>query len=87
MTLESLGVQSIPKCGSCKCESCPVGGKPYSLREDRELKMIENNLEFHGDHWVAGYSWKKDPNMLPNNYDYALKRLVSSDQSLRRDPD
>ena len=48
MTVESLGIQCNPKCGNCKCGSCPIGGKPYSLKEERELKLIENNLEFHG---------------------------------------
>ena len=46
ITIESLGVQCEPKCGNCKCGTCPIGGKPYSLKEERELKMIENNLEF-----------------------------------------
>ena len=75
VTIESLGVQCEPKCGSCKCGNCPIGGKPYNLKEERELKMIENNLEFKDYYWIMGYPWLKDPNMLPNNYDYALKRL------------
>ena len=61
-TIEYLGVQCDPKCGTC-----PIGGKPYSLKEERELKMIENNLEFKYSYWITGYPWLKDPKMLPDN--------------------
>ena len=86
MLVESLGIQCNPKCGNCKCGSCPIGGKPYSLKEERELKLIENNLEFHGQYWIAGYPWVKNPSLLPNNFEYAMKRLVSTETSLCRDP-
>ena len=86
MTIESLGVNCTPKCGNCKCGSCPIGGKSYSIKAERELKVIENKLEFKGSYWLTGYPWKKDPNLLPNNYDYALKRLMSMEKSLCRDP-
>ena len=85
IAIESLGVQCEPKCWNCKCGTCPIGGKPYSLKEERELKMIENNLEFQGNYWLAGYPWLKDPKMLPNNFDYALKRLKNMEQRLLRD--
>ena len=86
LTIESLGVQCNPKCGNCKCGSCPIGDKSYSIKEERELKLIENNLEFKGTHWVAEYPWIKDPNLLPDNCDYALKRFESTGCSLSRDP-
>ena len=57
LTIESLGVQCDPKCGNCKCGSCPIGGKSYSIKEERELKLIEDNLEFKGTHWEARYPW------------------------------
>ena len=38
MTIESLGVNCTPKCGNCKCGSCPIGGKTYSIKAERELK-------------------------------------------------
>ena len=53
VAIESLGVQCEPKCGSCKCGICPIGGKPFSLREERELKMIEDKLEFKGSYWIT----------------------------------
>ena len=54
MTIESLGVQCNPKCGNCRCGSCPIGGKPYSVREEREHKLIGYNLEFKCTHWETG---------------------------------
>ena len=86
MTIESLGVHSDPRCGSCKCGSCPIGGKSYTIKEERELKMIENNLEFKGTYWVTGYSWMKNPYLLPDNYIYVLKRLEATERRLRNDP-
>ena len=53
VAIESSGVQCEPKCGSCKCGTCPIGGKPFSLREERELKMIEDKLEFRGSYWIT----------------------------------
>ena len=38
-TTESLGTQCTPKCGPCKCGKCPPGGKDYTFREERELKL------------------------------------------------
>ena len=48
LTIESLGVQCNPKCGNCRCGTCPIGGKSYSIKEERELKLIEEKLEFRG---------------------------------------
>ena len=86
MSIESLGVQCDPQCGNCKCGSCPIGGKSYTIKEERELKIIESKLEFMGTHWITGYPWLKDPKLLPNNYTYALKRLEATERRLRKDP-
>ena len=32
---ESMGVDCNPKCGGCKCGECPIGGKQFSLKEER----------------------------------------------------
>ena len=48
---ESLGVECSPKCGNCRCGKCPLGGMQYNLKEERELAMIEEGLEFKADHW------------------------------------
>ena len=40
-----------------RCGNCPLGGKDYSLKEERELKMIEDGLKFKSEegHWEAQY--------------------------------
>ena len=32
---EALGVSCNPRCGGCKCNECPIGGKQYTLKEER----------------------------------------------------
>ena len=74
-SIESLGVQCIPKCGLCRCGFYPFGSKPYTLEEERELNMISEGLSYDGTYWVATYPWIKDSCLLPNNYNQALKKL------------
>ena len=59
--IEAMGVECTPKCGGCRCGHCPAGGKDYTLKEEQELKLIENNLTYKGDHWEAQYPWIRDP--------------------------
>ena len=65
---ESLGVSCKPKCGSCKCGECPIGGKQYTLQQERELALIEKNLVLEDGAWYVKYPWVKDPAELPNNF-------------------
>ena len=67
LRLESMGVECNPRCGSCRCGKCPIGSKDFTLKEERELALIEQNLKFHGSHWEAEYPWIRDPANLPNN--------------------
>lgn len=46
-TIENLGVECTPRCGGCKCGKCPLGAKNYSLKEEKELQLIEENLKFN----------------------------------------
>ena len=32
LDLESLGVNSIPLCGNCRCGKCPIGSNNYSIK-------------------------------------------------------
>ncbi|XP_043198573.1 uncharacterized protein LOC122368576 isoform X1 [Amphibalanus amphitrite] len=86
-TTESLGTQCTPKCGSCKCGKCPPGGKDYTLREERELKLIEAGLQHHDDHWEASYPWVKDPKELKDNRQAALAVLNSTERRLKKHPE
>ena len=59
---EAMGVQCYPTCGSC-----PIGGKNYTLREERELNLIDKGLRHEDGYWVAKYPCIRDPNNLPDN--------------------
>ena len=67
-SIESMGVECNPRCGGCKCGRCAPGEKGTTLKEERELAIIENNLVFVEDHFEVKYPWIKDPNFLSNNY-------------------
>ncbi|XP_071944795.1 uncharacterized protein [Antedon mediterranea] len=85
--MAGMGVQCNPQCGSCRCGRCPVGAKEYTLKEERELALIEKNLKFCGSHWIAEYPWIKDPAELPNNRNAALFALKSLENRLKKDPE
>ena len=84
---ESLGVECSPKCGNCRCGKCPLGGKKYSLKGERELAMIEGGLKFNVDHWVSSYPWIKSPKDLPDNRNVAEAILKSTEKRLMKRPD
>ena len=79
---ESLGVEYIPKCGSCQCGMCAPGSKQYTLKEERELKLIESGLVFKGRFYQAKYPWIKDPQELPNNRSMAEALLFATEKRL-----
>ena len=81
---ESLGVSCEPKCGSCKCGECPVGGKQYTLKQERELALIEEGLALQDDKWTARYPWIRHPDELPNNYTAAFAMLKSTERRLKK---
>ena len=87
--IESLGVSCIPKCGACSCGTCHPGGKAMTLKDERELEMIERGLEFDPDkgRWQAEYPWIKDPSMLKNNRRVVLAKLQSTERRLAKNPE
>jgi len=81
---ESLGVSCTPKCGNCRCGTCPIGGKQYTIQQERELAMIECGLHLEDNQWTATYPWSRDPHDLPNNYSAALATLKSTENRLKK---
>ena len=51
------------------------------------MKLIEEGLQYKGDHWVARYPWLRSPLELPDNYTYALARLKGLEWRLLRNPE
>ena len=42
--IENLGIECTPRCGGCKCGRCPLGSKNYTIKEERELALVEANI-------------------------------------------
>ena len=82
--IESLGVSCSPKCGGCKCGRCPIGSNPYTIREERELKLIDDGLKLDGNTWYASYPWIRDPSDLPDNFTSAYAMLTSTEKRLAK---
>ena len=71
---ETLGVQA-------PC-SCP---KTTMTKEDRmAMELFEASCTKEENHYVIGLPWKRDPNLLPNNYALAERRLESLQRSLSK---
>ncbi|KAJ8032137.1 hypothetical protein HOLleu_25575 [Holothuria leucospilota] len=87
LSIESMGISCVPRCGGCKCGKCPVGARNLTLQEERELHLIENNMTRTEGRWVAKYPWIKDPKELPDNRQVAVATLKSLEKRLGRDPE
>ena len=86
-SIENLGVRCVPKCGSCRCGTCHLGGKDMTIEEEKELDLIESKLEFQPKigRFIAGYPWKRNPLELPRNERYAHFMLLSTEKRLMKD--
>ena len=84
---EELGTEVNPRCGGCRCNKCPIVGHSYSFKEEQELKLIQENLEYDVEKkcWITSYPWLVDPASLPNNYNEAFATLRNTERSLRKD--
>ena len=84
---EGLGIEVNPRCGGCKCSKCPASGHSYSFKEEQELCMIRDNLQFDDQlgAWKTSYPWIVDPGTLPDNYPAALATLARTERTLRKD--
>ena len=84
--IENLGIECTPRCGGCKCGNCPLGSKDYTIREERELKLIEDKLEYNREEkrWTAEYPWIRDPSELPDNKRAAMGMLISTEKRLAK---
>ena len=86
-SIENLGVNCNPKCGSCKCGTCHLGGKDMTIEEQKDLELIDSKLQFQPNtgRFIIGYPWTSDPMGLPRNEDYAYSMLLSTEKRLMKD--
>ena len=74
-----MGVQCYPKCGSC-----PIGGKNYTSKEERELNLIDKGLRHEDGYWVEKYPSIKDPNNVLDNKQAVMGMLKSTEKRLSK---
>ena len=84
--VEYLGIACNPKCGNCQCGSCPLCSSEFSIKEQKELEIIEKGLTICDKVWTAKYPWIKSSTQLPNNFHVAEKMLFTTERRLMKDP-
>ncbi|KAL9955853.1 hypothetical protein ACROYT_G037242 [Oculina patagonica] len=84
--MENLGIQCMPRCGGCKCGKCSLGSNAYTIKEEKELTLIEKNLSYNTKEklWTAEYPWIRDPFDLPDNRRAAFGMLISTEKRLSK---
>ena len=84
--MENLGIQCKPRCGGCKCGRCSLGSNAYTIKEEKELALIEKNLSHDTKEkfWTAEYPWIRDPFDLPDNRRAAFGMLMSTEKRLSK---
>ena len=84
---EEMGIDSVPRCGNCKCGKCPLPGHNLSFKEEQELEMIRNGLTYNAADkcWTSSYPWLISPEQLPQNYSSALATLRGTEKRLLGD--
>ena len=83
---DSLGTNCRPKCGNCSCGKCAIGSRDMTIKDEQELKQIEDGLQYDKlkQEWTVTYPWKTNPNTLRNNFKLVAARLTSTEKKLKR---
>ena len=84
--IENLGIGCSPRCGGCKCGKCSLETQNFTIKEEKELHLIENKLEYNKEErrWIAEYPWIRDPAELPDNKKAAMRMLISTEKRLAK---
>ena len=62
------------------CGKRSLGSKNYTIKEEKELALIEKNLCYDQEakRWIAEYPWIRDPKESPNYRKAAFAKLIST---------
>ncbi|XP_068713032.1 uncharacterized protein [Montipora foliosa] len=84
--IENLGIGCSPRCGGCKCGKCSLGAQNFTIKEEKELRLIESKLEYNKEEkrWITEYPWIRDPAELPDNKRAAMGMLISTEKRLAK---
>ena len=58
-----------------------------SARDQRAMSLLESTTRKCGGCWETGLLWRADNVALPDNKEYALRRLYNLEKKLDRDPE
>ncbi|XP_065678113.1 uncharacterized protein LOC124818257 [Hydra vulgaris] len=58
-----------------------------SVEDKKALDQAENSTNYVDGRYQIGIPWKEDPKLLPNNYEMAVNRLISTEKRLKRTPE
>ena len=93
LATESVGVNLIPKCQSCKvrsnsCRECLVISKTSLYLEYLQDQQIEENIENipNSPGYIASYPYNKEVELLLPNEEISRKRAESMEQTLLKKP-
>ena len=62
-------------------KQCICTADKLSETEKKEARIIAESCVKVENQWLVPYPWKKDPNLLPDNKQLAVKRLESMEQA------
>ena len=84
--IEGMGVCCAQKCGSCQCGKWSNDLKNITIREEKEMKLIQNGLSYSETEkcWTVYYPWIRDPHELPNNINAVIGRMKALERRLKR---
>ena len=84
--IENLGSGCSPRCSGCKCGKCSLGAQNFTIKEEKELHLIESKLEYNKEEkrWITEYPWIRDPVELPDNKRAAMGMLISTEKRLAK---
>ena len=73
-------------CGRCKCGKCSLGAQNFTIKEEKELHLIESKLEYNKEEkrWIAELPWVRNPAELPDNKRAAMGMLISTEERLAK---
>nr|XP_047144781.1 uncharacterized protein LOC124818257 [Hydra vulgaris] len=76
--LTALGWTCVGALGQTQAES---------VEDKKALDQAENSTNYVDGRYQIGIPWKEDPKLLPNNYEMAVNRLISTEKRLKRTPE
>ena len=91
---ESIGAECSPKCGSCLCGKCPLGGKQMSLKDEKDYNLFVDHMRHDkegteidpGPYWRVSFPWVISKEEMVVNKSAVLGVMNATAKKLGKDP-